>query len=122
MSKVLNSNNSNGNNYRQNFIESLENLKSNIVEGVNNNLSTTSGINDKFTDFPLNLLPEINQLATAELMFLFIILNIFIVKYITTFDYNKYLPNNKVGDILKKIINRYIRIWSKSVNLILIVS
>jgi len=55
-------------------------------------------------------------------MFLFIILNIFIVKYITTLDYNKYIPKNKLGKILKLLINRYIIIWSKSVQLLLIVS
>ena len=77
---------------------------------------------DKFNEFPLNLLPEINQLATAELMFLFIILNIFIVKYITSLDYNKYIPNNKIGNILQFFINRYIMLWSKSVKLLLIIS
>ena len=75
---------------------------------LNNNLNNTSVISEKINEFPLSLIPEINQLATAELMFLLIILNIFIVKYITTLDFNKYLPNNKVGNILKKIINRYI--------------
>jgi hypothetical protein len=109
VSKILNADNSNNNNNKtQKFIESFYNLSSNNVEGLNNNLNITGGINDKYNDFPLNLLPEINQLATAELMFLLIILNIFIVKYITTVDYNKYLPNNKVGNILKILINRYI--------------
>lgn len=75
-----------------------------------------------FNDFPLNLLPEINQLATAELMFLFIILNIFIVKYITSLDYNKYIPKNKAGNIFKIIISRYIILWSNSVKVLLIVS
>ena len=55
-------------------------------------------------------------------MFLFIILNIFIVKYITSLDYNKYLPNNKLGDILKKVIDRYVILWGKSVKLLLIIS
>ena len=41
-------------------------------------------------------------------MFLFIILNVFIVKYFTTLDYNKYIPNNKLGNILKMLIDRYI--------------
>lgn len=75
-----------------------------------------------FNDFPLNLLPEINQLATAELMFLFIILNIFNVKYITSLDYNKYIPKNKAGNIFKIIISRYIILWSNSVKVLLIVS
>jgi hypothetical protein len=55
-------------------------------------------------------------------MFLLIILNIFIVRYITTVDFDKYIPKNKVGNILKKLIIRYIWLWSKSVNIMLIVS
>ena len=65
-------------------------------------------------EFPLNLLPEINQLATAELMFLLIILNIFIVKYITSLDYNKYIPNNKIGIFIDFAIKRYIKVWKIS--------
>jgi hypothetical protein len=91
---ILNSNNSSNNNTNNNI---------NWFDGLSNN-----NLNDKFNDFPLNLLPEINQLVTAELMFLFIILNIFVVKYIITVDYNKYIANNKVGNILKYFINRYI--------------
>jgi hypothetical protein len=100
-------------------------LNSNNSSNNNNNLNIISNLNDNrvaLNDFPLNLLPEINQLATAELMFLFIILNIFIVKYITSLDYNKYIPNNKVGNILKFFIIRYIILWSKSVKVLLIVS
>lgn len=77
-------------------------------------------INNNYNDIPLNLL--LNQLVTAELMFLFIILNIFIVRYINTVNYNKFIPNNKIGNILKFLINRYLTIWSKSVTFLLIVS
>ena len=109
LGKILNSNDSNNSNNTNNFINGFDGLS-------NNNL------NDKFNDFPLNLLPEINQLATAELMFLFIILNVFIVKYIITVDFKKYIPNNKAGNILEYFIDRYIKLWSKSVNFLLIVS
>jgi hypothetical protein len=110
----------------QNSTNNTKNLI-NLFDGLSNNtkLNIISNLNDNrvsLNEFPLNLLPEINQLATAELMFLFIILNIFIVKYFTSLDYNKYIPNNKVGNILKLIINRYILLWSKSVKVLLIVS
>jgi hypothetical protein len=108
MNKILNSNNTSNNNKTQNFTNLIDNL--------------TSFNNNNLNEYPLNLLPEINQLATAELMFLFVILNIYIVKYITTIDYNKYIPNNKIGNILKLFINRYIMIWSKSIKLLLIIS
>lgn len=78
-------------------------------------LGYTSHLNiDKYPDFPLNLLPGIDQIITGDLVLLFIILNIFIVNYITRLDYNKYLPENKLGNILKFIINRYITMYSKS--------
>lgn len=116
--KILNSNNSSNNN-----TNNTNNL-TNWFDGLsnNNNLNIINNLNDRFNEFPLSLIPEINQLATVELMFLFIILNIFIVKYITSLDYNKYLSNNKVGNILKFFINRYIILWSKSVKILLIVS
>ena len=41
-------------------------------------------------------------------MFLFVILNVSIVRYISTLDHNKYIPKNKVGNILKFFMNRYI--------------
>ena len=86
----------------------IEYLGKEIPESLNNNLNNTSVISERFNEFPLSLIPEISQLATAELMFLLIILNIFIVRYITTVDFDKYIPKNKVGNILKKLINRYI--------------
>ncbi len=46
-------------------------------------------------------------------------LNVLISQYITKLDYNKYIPDNKLGKILKLFINRYINIWSKSVQLLL---
>lgn len=123
MSKILNSNNSSDNKTTQKLTDLFDNLWFSSVDSLsNNNLNIISNLSYKYNDFPLNLLPEINQLATAELMFLIIILNVFIVKYIITLDYNKYIPNNKIGKILKLLINRYIIIWSKSAQLLLIIS
>jgi hypothetical protein len=112
------------NNYTKKFVEFFYSSRPKhfFLNVGNNALYVVSNFNDKLNDFPLNLLPEINQLVTAELMFLLIIFNIFIVKYISTKDYNKYIPNNKAGKILSKLLNRYLMIWSKSVTLLLIVS
>jgi hypothetical protein len=108
MSKVLNSsnNNSNSNSY-------IGNLFSN---------SNSDLLNNKFPDFPLNLLIEVNKLINVELLFLIIILNIHIVKYLKQIDYNKYLPNNKFGKYLSIILNRYIYLWNISSNFILVIS
>jgi hypothetical protein len=108
MSKVLNSsnNNSNSNSY-----------VGNIFSNSNSDL-----LNNKFPDFPLNLLVEVNQLINVELLFLIIILNIHIVKYLQQIDYNKYLPNNKFGKFLSLILNRYVYLWNISSNFILVIS
>ena len=58
----------------------------------------------------------------VELLFLIIILNIHIVKYLKQIDYNKYLPNNKFGKYLSIILNRYIYLWNISSNFILVIS
>jgi hypothetical protein len=81
-----------------------------VLERSNDKFNIISNYSEQFNNFPLNLIPEINQLVTAELMFLFIILNIFIVKYINTIDFNMYITKyapNKVGNLLIMLINRY---------------
>lgn len=125
MGKILNANSTNNENKTQKLIDltktdSFNNELPN-QEVINNNLDTISNLTDKLNDFPLNLIPEINQLVTAELLFLFIILNVFIAQYISKLDYNKYIPDNRLGKILKFFISRYINIWSKSIQFLLIV-
>ena len=122
MVKILNMNESSSKTKK--FVEYINNSNYNFINGETkcNAVNIINHINDNKNDIPLNLLPEINQLVTAELMFLFIILNIFIVRYISTLNYNEYLPNKKIGNILKFLINRYLTIWSKSITLLLIVS
>lgn len=86
-------------------------IKKNIFDdSLSNNDNNLTSLNETsaYNDFPLNLLPDINQLINAELIFLLVILNIYIVKFISKIDYNKYIFDNKLGIILKKIINRYI--------------
>ena len=110
MSKVLNSSKNNSSSDSNSYIG---NLLSN---------SNSDSLNNNFSDFPLNLLVEVNKLIDVELLFLMIILNIYIVKLLNKIDYNKYIPNNKIGKILTIIINRYITLWNKSSNFILVIS
>jgi hypothetical protein len=112
MSKVLNSSNNDDNN---------SNITKNFIPIIFND-SNYKDLNDKFTNFPLNLLPEMNQLVNIEILFLFILLNIFIVNFFISFNYSKYLPNNKIGQILNFIISRHIRLWDKSRKILLIIS
>jgi hypothetical protein len=105
--KILNKNDTPSN--TKNLLE-FYNSNTYVLERSNDKLNIITNYSEQFNNFPLNLIPEINQLVTAELMFLFIILNIFIVKYINTIEFSKYITRyapNKVGYLLIMLINRY---------------
>lgn len=87
MSKVLDSNNNNNNNASK--------LVYNLIE--------SSNANNVLNDYPLNLLVEVNGFLICGLVFLYIIFNIYITKYIISAkpDLVKYIPtyiqNHKIG-------------------------
>lgn len=76
-------------------------------------------------DYPLNLLSDMNTLLICGLVFLYIILNIYLTKYIisTKADLVKYIPasikNHKIGKFLIFWLNKYLNLWSKSSNYLL---
>ena len=108
MSKVLN-NNYNNNNLTNKFI-------ANYISNGNSN------DNNILNNYPLNLISDIDLLLYGALLFLIVILNIKLANYVLRIDYNKYLPNNKLGKILNILINRYIGLWGKSYKYLLIFS
>lgn len=110
MSKALNNQNSNNN-------DNTNQLATRLLSD-----STGDSLENKFTDYPLNLLVEVNQLINVEILFLTVMFNIFIVHKLLSIDYVRYIPNNKFGNILKIIISRYINIWSKASMFILVLS
>jgi hypothetical protein len=67
-------------------------------------------------DYPLNLLVEVNGLLICALAFLYIILNIYISKYIISAkpDFIKYIPaslkNHKIGKFLGFLLNKYLNL------------
>jgi len=83
--------------------------------------SENRGINN-ISDYPLNLLFDINILLNGSLLFLYIILNIYLSRYILNINYNKFIPNNNFGKIFNFIMNRYLKIWNKVSNFLLIFS
>jgi hypothetical protein len=97
MSKVLNSNNNNAG--------ASSKLVANLIQSSRACLSSGSG-NNVLNDYPLNLLFEINGFLICGLVFLYIILNIYITKYIISAkaDLVKYIPasikNHKIGKYL----------------------
>ena len=59
------------------------------LELINNNLYIVNNLSDIYNNFPLNLLPEINQLTTTQLLFLFFIfLSLKFLKIIYSLKYN----------------------------------
>lgn len=100
MSKVLNqeSNNNIGNKFIMDF-NSFSNINS----------------PDKYSDFPLNLLVDMNNLINAEILCLFILIYIYIVKLLVDyFNSNTFNFSNKSLEKLFLInLNRYTVVWSK---------
>ena len=80
--------------------------------------SSTGG--NILNDYPLNLLIDMNSLLICALLFLYIILNIYITKYIISKDFVKYIPasiqNHKIGKLFLLGLNKYLNLWSKSRN------
>jgi hypothetical protein len=82
---------------------------SNKIDNLNDNgISTDMSYN--LNDYPLSLLPNIETLLTAGIIFYIVILNVNLVQFIINKNYTRYLPDNKLGNFFKLIINRYISI------------
>ena len=65
-----------------------------------------------YSEYPLSLLFELNRLINIEIIFMFMLINIFLIKKMNHVDFKSYLPDNKAGKIIEYIINRYIKTWS----------
>ena len=65
---------------------------------------------DKYSDFPLNLLPELNIIINVELLYIYILINMYLVNLLIKFNYKKYIPNNRIGKILEYFIESYINL------------
>ena len=83
------------------------NLVHNLIDSGNNHS------NSILNDYPLNLLLEVNLLLCAAMLFLFVFLNIYLANNLSKINYSKYIPKDKIGNILNIVITRYISIWNK---------
>lgn len=110
MSVILGSNNSNNG--------GASKLVDNLILSSN-----ASSVSSALNDYPLNLLLQVNTLLICALAFLYIILNIYLSKYIINKDFVKYIPaslqNHKIGKFLVFWLNKYLNLWSKSSNYLL---
>jgi hypothetical protein len=78
--------------------------------------------NDKFSEYPYNLIPDLNMYINLEIWFIFILINVLLTAFLLEkkIDINKYIKNDKWKNLLNYIYNRYISVWSVSRNIIII--
>jgi hypothetical protein len=111
---VKSSSSSNTNN---NFIS--DDMSKFINENVNPNNSNNY---DKFSEYPYNLIPDLNMYLNIEIWFLIILINVLITAYLLEkkIDISTYIKNDRLRKLLNYIYNRYISVWSFSRNFIII--
>ncbi len=84
------------------------------------NLIALSNDSNMLNEYPLNLLVHVNTLLICVMVFLYIILNIYLSKYLIKKDFVKYIPqSNKIGKFFVFWLNKYLNLWSKSSNYLL---
>ena len=99
------------NNAAQQTDSSSSNLVSqHLVDSTN----ATTDVSSLYPNYPLNLLHDINTLVNSELLIVVILINMFVVQYILTQDYTKYIPDNKFGRFVNFFLSRYIKVFSQS--------
>ena len=87
-----------------------------------NEIGNNRNINDKFSEYPYNLIPDLNMYINIEIWFLVILTNVLLTAYLLDkkIDINKFITNDRFRELLTYLYNRYISIWSVSRNLIII--
>jgi hypothetical protein len=96
-------------------------IPNNIYHFINENVNN-SKISEKYSDYPYNLIPDLNMYINMEIWFLIILSNVLLTAYLLEkkIDINKFITNDRLRKLLNYIYNRYISIWSISKNLIVV--
>nr|YP_009307005.1 orf177 [Tolypocladium ophioglossoides]AOR52826.1 orf177 [Tolypocladium ophioglossoides] len=98
----------------------LDSDKKDNVSKLTMSLVTDSNGQNVLNNYPLNLLFEINGLLICSLIFLYIIANIYISKYIISKDLTRFIsPKSKIGKSFLFFLNKYLNLWKKSSNYLL---
>jgi hypothetical protein len=94
--------------------EEIINLQEANLEKLNE-INYISNNPDKYSDYPLNLLTDLNNLIDAELLFILALLYIIIIKSLINYFNKKPLKfsNKKVEKVFLFILDRYTLAWSK---------
>jgi hypothetical protein len=73
-------------------------------------VSDNNNTNNILNNYPLYLLSQVNILLYCVIIYLSIIINIYVVKYVVNIKYSKFLPKNKLGKVLNYLLDRYVKI------------
>jgi hypothetical protein len=108
------------------ILKSTSNTKNNFIpininHFINENVND-SKIDEKYSDYPFNLIPDLNMYINIEIWFLIILSNVLLTTYLLDkkIDINEFITNEKMRKLLNFMYNRYISVWSISKNLIII--
>ena len=95
----------------------LDNMSQFINEIVDNSKN-----NNKYSEYPYNLIPDLNMYINIEIWFLIILTNVLLTAYLLEkkIDINKFIKNDKLRKLLNYMYNMYISVWSVSRNFIII--
>jgi len=78
--------------------------------------------NETFSEYPYNLIPDLNMYVNIEIWFLIILINVLITPYLLEkkIDIKNYIKNDRLIKFLNYMYNKYISVWSVSRNIIII--
>ena len=76
-----------------------------------NNINSNDITNINLNKYPLNLLPDLDNLINVEIIFMFILFNLFVSNIISNIDFTKYISNDtKFGKLFHFILKRYLKV------------
>jgi hypothetical protein len=108
------------------ILKSSSNTKNSFIpvdvsQFINENVNNSKN-NEKYSEYPDNLIPDLNMYINIEIWFLIILINVLLTAYLLEkkIDINKFIKNDRLRKLLNYIYNRYISVWSVSRNLIII--
>jgi hypothetical protein len=87
-----------------------------------NEIINNSKMNEKYSEYPYNLIPDLNMYVNIEIWFLIILINVLLTAYLLEkkIEINKFIKNDRLIKLLNYMYKRYISVWSVSRNLIII--
>ena len=92
-----------------------------VFHFINENINNSKN-NDKYSEYPYNLIPDLNMYINIEIWFLIILSNILLTAYLLEkkIDINIFIKNERLRKLLNYMYNRYLMVWSISRNFIIL--